>query len=752
MHLPFGSSSRFIRAASTTSQLSTEDLNAALPARYGPVQNATNSSQSYSYKAQEDFSEPHDIFISTKRLLSHMYAHHRQRIAASIRKLSGNVEHIERMVLPGLRREIYCAAQGLDNVARASVIASDITRRKLNSAMAKFLNKKGEHIEKTLLELRRDVYTAITGIDLAKAPHYHIQMEKLRWLMAKKSKAAEYAERKTGSWFIETVETERKRVEKIRDVREDRKERGRKAFRDSDRNALKPDFKIRMHFANNHLIEGEPSKQDSVSNPKGKPAVEWPETSDIGDFEINPMEEYYAQFRSPLAKSTPISTSKIHQSRFVDQVGQRKAAKLTPSSRLETGKPESIDPVEKRKAEVIPPAADSNPPSAFRIRKYESGDPRLLVQSSVSAVPPEISTAPFAFARSPIHLPHLTSDGSAHMVNVTDKDSTHRVAVATGYVHFSEPGTHQLIRGNLLKKGDVLGTARVAGIMAAKNCPALVPLCHPIVLSGVAVDVKLLDGPQMYSNMGNGRGDGDVLSLLNHRNLEASFNNLLSTALDIQREHTKSLESTTSRYTRLGQEIADFQKSIEAFVTLEHERPGEERIKDLETEKDAITKEKVGKSERLPKISRFEMDAKSLRSIYAKQMQKIAALLKGIETHNAKANESLSQLEKIADKVSGLFSNPPERESGYKDQKRKPDSYGAVRVEAKVECVGPTGVEMEALTSVSAAALTVIDMIKAVDRNARIDAIKMVMKKGGKSGTHVDSMWVSDPHRAYDAK
>ena len=73
-----------------------------------------------------------------------------------------------------------------------------------------------------------------------------------------------------------------------------------------------------------------------------------------------------------------------------------------------------------------------------------------------------------------------------------------------------------------------------------------------------------------------------------------------------------------------------------------------------------------------------------------------------------------------------------------------------MRIEAKVECVGPTGVEMEALTAVSAAALTVIDMVKAVDRNARVDGVKMVMKKGGMSGFHVDPQWAQDPNRVYD--
>jgi molybdenum cofactor biosynthesis protein MoaC len=167
-------------------------------------------------------------------------------------------------------------------------------------------------------------------------------------------------------------------------------------------------------------------------------------------------------------------------------------------------------------------------------------------------------------------LPHLTSDGSAHMVNVSDKPITPRRAIAVGRVAFSSPETSTLIRRALIRKGDVLGTARLAGIMAAKNCPSLIPLCHPIVISGVNVDVKLDD------------------------------------------EH-------------------------------------------------------------------------------------------GDENHRDK---------------------------------------GGVLVRSEVSCVGQTGVEMEALTSVTGALLTVIDMVKSVDRGARIEEVRLVLKEGGRSGLWKDKEWV----------
>lgn len=148
------------------------------------------------------------------------------------------------------------------------------------------------------------------------------------------------------------------------------------------------------------------------------------------------------------------------------------------------------------------------------------------------------------------------------MVNITDKSITSRRAIAIGRVIFSSPQTTTLIKDALIKKGDVLGTARLAGIMAAKNCPSLIPLCHPIIISGVRVDVK------------------------------------------------------------------------------------------LDTE-----------------------------------------------------------------------------------------GSGGVSVESEVKCVGQTGVEMEALTSVTGALLTVIDMVKGVDRGARIVDVRLVLKEGGRSGLWRDESW-----------
>ncbi len=91
-------------------------------------------------------------------------------------------------------------------------------------------------------------------------------------------------------------------------------------------------------------------------------------------------------------------------------------------------------------------------------------------------------------------LTHLNERGEAHMVDVAEKDVTVRTAVAEGFVSM-RPETLQLVRDGQAKKGDVLATARIAGIMAAKRTHELIPLCHPLAISKVTVDFDLSDDP-----------------------------------------------------------------------------------------------------------------------------------------------------------------------------------------------------------------------------------------------------------------
>ena len=89
-------------------------------------------------------------------------------------------------------------------------------------------------------------------------------------------------------------------------------------------------------------------------------------------------------------------------------------------------------------------------------------------------------------------LSHVTSDGNLRMVDVGDKPISDRMATATGSIRMA-PATLNLVRANGLKKGDVLATAKLAGIMGAKRTAELVPLCHGLALSAVDVRFKLDD-------------------------------------------------------------------------------------------------------------------------------------------------------------------------------------------------------------------------------------------------------------------
>ena len=86
-------------------------------------------------------------------------------------------------------------------------------------------------------------------------------------------------------------------------------------------------------------------------------------------------------------------------------------------------------------------------------------------------------------------LSHFDAAGEAHMVDVGDKDVTRRVAIAEGWIRM-QPGTLDRIVAGAHAKGDVLGIARIAGIMGAKRTAELIPLCHPLALTRVSVDLE----------------------------------------------------------------------------------------------------------------------------------------------------------------------------------------------------------------------------------------------------------------------
>ena len=95
-------------------------------------------------------------------------------------------------------------------------------------------------------------------------------------------------------------------------------------------------------------------------------------------------------------------------------------------------------------------------------------------------------------------LTHFDAQGNAHMVDVSAKANTHRVAIARGNIEM-KPETLAMIQQGQAKKGDVIGTARLAAIMAAKKTSELIPLCHPLAITRVKVDFEIQVQPPLVT-------------------------------------------------------------------------------------------------------------------------------------------------------------------------------------------------------------------------------------------------------------
>src|SRR5438445_4644391 len=106
---------------------------------------------------------------------------------------------------------------------------------------------------------------------------------------------------------------------------------------------------------------------------------------------------------------------------------------------------------------------------------------------------PASSGVPVPDAAGTPRLSHVNAEGEATMVDVSGKEPTVREATASAFVAMS-PETVAVVRAGGLSKGDALGVAKIAGIMAAKRTPELIPLCHPLALSKIAVSLALVDG------------------------------------------------------------------------------------------------------------------------------------------------------------------------------------------------------------------------------------------------------------------
>ncbi|KAJ8065592.1 hypothetical protein OCU04_006268 [Sclerotinia nivalis] len=240
------------------------------------------------------------------------------------------------------------------------------------------------------------------------------------------------------------------------------------------------------------------------------------------------------------------------------------------------------------------------PPHSARLYSSKS-TPAQINNTSSGMEESSIDTLSGSIPSGAHKLTHLTQSGDVHMVSISSKQSTKRTAVAVCSIYFSNNVAIPLIRDNRAKKGDVLGIARVAGIMAAKRTSDLIPLCHPIAITHVNIDLQI-----------------------SHED-EAGTRS------------SSSASKTSIPWSGTGQgDGYKWSSSVSEYVPL--------------------------------------------------------------------------------------------------------NEFGSVEVTASVSCDGKTGVEMEALTAASTAALTIYDMCKAVDKGMRVEGLRVVRKEGGKSGTWVDGI------------
>jgi cyclic pyranopterin phosphate synthase len=140
-------------------------------------------------------------------------------------------------------------------------------------------------------------------------------------------------------------------------------------------------------------------------------------------------------------------------------------------------------------------------------------------------------------------LTHFDAEGQAHMVDVSDKPVTARVAVAEGFVRMT-PETLAAITGGEAKKGDVLGVARLAGIMGAKKTSDLIPLCHPLPITKVALElepVAALPGIRIVATVKTGGQTGVEMEAL------TAVSTAALTVYDMVKAVDKSMEITGIR-------------------------------------------------------------------------------------------------------------------------------------------------------------------------------------------------------------
>jgi len=239
-------------------------------------------------------------------------------------------------------------------------------------------------------------------------------------------------------------------------------------------------------------------------------------------------------------------------------------------------------------------------------------------------------------------LNHFNDQGQAHMVDVSNKETTSRVAVAKARILMNS-NTLEIIKNGDAKKGDVLGIARTAGIMAAKKTADLIPLCHPLPITEIKIMSKL--------NHFNDQGQAHMVDVSN--------------------------KETTSRVAVAKARILMNSNTLEI-------------IKNGDAKKGDV----LG-------------IARTAGIMAAKKTADLIPLCHPLPITNVNINLRIEP------------------------------SNNSVEIEATVKTNGQTGVEMEALTAANITALTIYDMVKAIDKTMKITDLRVTFKDGGKTGQFI---------------
>ena len=321
--------------------------------------------------------------------------------------------------------------------------------------------------------------------------------------------------------------------------------------------------------------------------------------------------------------------------------------------------------------------------------------------------------------------------------------------MAKATLHFSNPVAAKLIAENGMKKGDVLAVARIAGIMASKKCPDLIPLCHPIMITKVSVECELVPPKNADKKLSSDANVGEVRDSVvtkligpGHTLATNSYRSRLGDLLD-NRERIKGRPADVNQRWSGGKDggVADSSlavgsggvewvrsSALSAGVdgdirdTLGCEAAAEDGGENFDKVRSHGRNERHQKGEDMPE-GESKIGKEAIAEDLAVDAGEGAAVRVG--GHERISNRVSDWSGKDVD-VGGSH-----LENGVSDEAQ---DFGCVEITATVQCEGMTGVEMEALTAVTVAALTVYDMCKAVDKFMRIDNARVVRKEGGKSG------------------